>query len=158
MAEPVLPYRERLRVPWSWWAMAAAALAVTCVAFAVASPPVVWAVGLALAAPAVAWLLIGYGGPLLQVDDSGLRAGRAYLPRAYVGEAVPLDAEETRRLAGVDADARAYLLLRPYCAGAVRVEVADDDDPTPYWLLSSRDPGRLAEGLAAIRVQDWRRP
>jgi hypothetical protein len=31
--------------------------------------------------------------------------------------------------------------------GGVRVDVADDDDPTPYWLVSSRRPAALAAAL-----------
>jgi hypothetical protein len=33
--------------------------------------------------------------------------------------------------------------------GGVRVDVADPDDPTPYWLVSSRHPDKLAEALRA---------
>ena len=61
-----------------------------------------------------------------------------------------LDAEETRRVAGPEADARAYLLLRPYLKRAVRVEIADTDDPAPYWLLSSRHPEELARAVRAL--------
>jgi hypothetical protein len=43
-------------------------------------------------------------------------------------------------VAGRDADARAYLLLRPYLKRAVRVEITDPADPTPYWLVSTRHP------------------
>jgi len=60
-----------------------------------------------------------------------------------------VDPEPTRRVAGREADARAYLLLRPYLKRAVLVTVRDSRDPAPYWLVSSRDPEHLA---AAIRV------
>ena len=46
--------------------------------------------------------------------------------------------------AGVDADARAYLLLRPYLKRAVRVEITDPADPAPYWLVSTRHADALA--------------
>ena len=65
----------------------------------------------------------------------------------HLGAVQALDAEGARRAAGVEADARAYLLLRPYRKRAVRVEVSDPADPTPYWLLSSRRPDDLAEVL-----------
>jgi hypothetical protein len=58
------------------------------------------------------------------------------------------------REAGVDADARAYLVLRGYCGGAVKVEVDDPGDPTPYWLVSSRRPLQLAAALRPDSVQD----
>jgi len=32
------------------------------------------------------------------------------------------------------------------------VEVTDPDDPTPYWLLATRDPQRLAAALSPDRV------
>ena len=49
--------------------------------------------------------------------------------------------------AGVDADARAYLLLRPYLKRAVRVEIADPADPAPYWLVSTAHADALV-GMA----------
>jgi hypothetical protein len=52
--------------------------------------------------------------------------------------------EETRRRAGVEADARAHLVLRPYVKTAVEITLNDQDDPVPYWLVSSRRPQQLA--------------
>ena len=40
-------------------------------------------------------------------------------------------------------------MLRPYVKTAVRVELTDPADPTPYWLLSSRHPQALASALDA---------
>jgi Protein of unknown function (DUF3093) len=94
-------------------------------------------------------LFWGYGSPRVEVEDGCLRAGRARIAGEFLGDAEPLDAEATRRVAGRDADARAYLLLRPYLKRAVRVTVRDARDPAPYWLVSTRDPEGLA---AAIRV------
>jgi len=59
----------------------------------------------------------------------------------------PLDAEAMRLQAGRDADARAFLLLRPYLKRGVRVDLTDPTDPAPYWLISSRHPDRLAAAL-----------
>ena len=58
-----------------------------------------------------------------------------------------LDADRTRRVSGPEADARAYLLLRPYLRQSVRVEITDPADPAPYWLVSSRHPRALASAL-----------
>jgi hypothetical protein len=54
-------------------------------------------------------------------------------------------------VAGPGADARAYLLLRPYLKRAVKVEITDPADPAPYWLLSTRHPDRLAGAIAGLR-------
>ncbi len=53
-------------------------------------------------------------------------------------------------MAGPEADARAYLLLRPYLKRAVRVEITDPADPAPYWLVSSRRPEELARAVQAL--------
>ena len=64
---------------------------------------------------------------------------------------MPLDAAASHRVAGVDADARAYLLLRPYVKRSVQVPVQDPADPAPYWLVSTRRPDRLAAALTRPR-------
>jgi hypothetical protein len=38
---------------------------------------------------------------------------------------------------------------RPWIGGAVQVVIDDPADPTPYWVVSSRDPVRLAAAIAA---------
>ena len=53
-------------------------------------------------------------------------------------------------LAGPEANARAYLVLRPYLKRAVKVEITDPADPTPYWLVSSRRPEDLAGALSVL--------
>ncbi len=71
-------------------------------------------------------------------------------PGEYLGSAEALDPAETRRVAGPGADARAYLLLRPYLKRAVRVTLHDDRDPAPYWLVCTRDPEHLATAIRVI--------
>jgi hypothetical protein len=93
---------------------------------------------------------VAYGSASIEVADGHLRAGRARIEAVYVGTAQALDAEATRRTAGVEADARAFLLLRPYVKRAVKVEIVDSGDPTPYWLLATRHPEGLASALAAL--------
>ena len=102
----------------------------------------------------VTWWLISFGRLQVRVDVEALHVGRAVLPRGNVGEVQVLDPDATRRAMGVDADARAFLATRPYCKTAVRVEVADRTDPTPYWLVSSRDPAALAASLGQPGVRE----
>ena len=145
-------YRERLRVPLRWWVQGTMLVAAFWLAVVVAVPgPVAWAATGAAAVLLLA-LLLGYGGARVEVSEGWFRAGRAAIEGRHLGPATALDAEETRRTAGVDADARAYLLLRPYLRRAVRVQIDDPADPTPYWLVSSRQPERLADALTALRA------
>ncbi|MGH3355456.1 MAG: DUF3093 family protein [Nocardioidaceae bacterium] len=149
---PGSAYREQLRVPVRWWVLLLLLLASLWLALVVSTPPVVHWPSAGLAAALGVGLLLGYGAARVEVEDTALRAGRARLGWAFCGQATALDADGTRRLGGVDADPRAYLLLRPYIATAVRVDVDDDADPTPYWLISTRHPKRLAEAVNARRM------
>jgi len=141
-------------VPKIWWLIGAAfALMVWWVLF-VATPTVVALIGGGLAAAIVAITLVRYGAVRVVVDETGLHAGKAHLPRAWVGNVESLDAEQTRRVLGVDADARAFLVVRPYCDQSVKVRVDDAADPTPYWLLSTRHRESLARCLRSTTVRD----
>ena len=145
----VATHRERLRVPFRWWVQGTMLVAMLWLAVAVATPaPVAWLVT-AISLALLVFCLWAFGNARIVVGAGELRAGRAHIAAQFLGTATPLDADQARRAAGVDADARAYLLLRPYLKRAVRVTIRDDRDPTPYWLVSSRDPEHLA---AAIRV------
>jgi len=144
-------YVERLAVPLRWWVQGTMLVASLWLATIVALPPAAaWAVtGLALGLMAA--LLLGYGAARISVADGRLRAGRAQIAAEHLGEAVALDPDATRRVAGPVADARAYLLLRPYLKRAVRVDITDPADPAPYWLLSSRRPDELAAAIDTLR-------
>ncbi len=148
------PYAETLAVPASWWLMGGGLVLAVFWAFFVATPLLVSAVAGLVAAGLVGAGLSRYGAARVATDPDGFSAGRALLPYRYVGAVEALDAADTRRLLGVDADARAYLLVRAYCHGAVKVMVADRADPAPYWLVSTRHPADLAASLGARAVQD----
>jgi hypothetical protein len=142
-----LAYAERLRVPLRWWVQGAMLVATLWLALVVAVPgPTSWIVT-AVALGLLAMALRSYGGAVVVVRDGVFRAGRAHIEVAHLGEATVLDPDQARRAAGVDADARAFLVLRPYLKRAVKVVIADPADPTPYWLVSTRHPERLAEAL-----------
>jgi hypothetical protein len=142
-------YSERLSVPLRWWVQGTMLVATFWLAFVVSTPAVVAWSATAVLLLVMVGVFLGYGAPRVVVVDGWLRAGRARIAGEFLGEVEPLDAVETRRVAGRDADARAYLLLRPYLKRTVKVIVRDDRDPAPYWLVSTRHADQLA---AAIRV------
>ncbi len=86
----------------------------------------------------------GPDGVELAVDD-------ARLPVSVIADVSVVDGEERRRLLGLDAEPLAFIVQRPWIAGGVRIDLADPDDPTPYWFVSSRRPAELAETLLAAR-------
>lgn len=153
MKHPHVTYRERLRVPLRWWFQGVLLVATFWLAMVVAIPdPLTWSITSA-AMVLLAVLLRTYGGARIVVDDGWLHAGRARIDRQFVATAQSLDRTETRAVSGPLADARAHLLLRPYLSRAVRIEIIDPDDPTPYWLISSRRPDALAASLTGTVPQ-----
>ena len=151
---PVPAYRERLFVPLRWWVQGVMFVATLWLALVVAIPGV-WAWSATAAVLALMSLaFVAYGSATIVVADGHLRAGRARIEAGYLGAAEALDADATRRAAGVDADARAYLVLRPYLKRAVRIGIADPADPAPYWLLGTRHPESLAAALTALAAHD----
>lgn len=146
-----MDYAERLTVPLRWWAQGTMLVASLWLAVMAATPEIVaWSVTAAALVLMVA-LFVGYGRARVGIEGDDLRAGRAHIPLAFVGEVATLDAEGVRRQAGVDADARAYLLLRPYIKHGVRIDNTDPADPAPYWLVACRRPGDLVAALESAR-------
>ncbi len=143
-------YRERLAVPLRWWVQGTMLVATLWLALVVAVPgAVAWGVtGLMLALLAAG--LRAYGSSRIVVGGGELRVGRAHIEAHHLGTVEALDAEQTRRAAGVEADARAHLVLRPYLPRAVRVEITDPADPAPYWLVCTRHPEQLAGAVGAL--------
>ncbi|HYH33914.1 MAG TPA: DUF3093 domain-containing protein [Nocardioides sp.] len=150
VADQPVQYAERLTVPLRWWVQGTMLVASLWLAVVVALPePLAWIVT-AVATALVATLLLSYGSLRIEVGGGELRVGRARIGAAHLGRPEALDADATRRLAGVEADARAHLVLRPYLKRAVRIEITDPADPAPYWLVSTRRPEQLAGALASL--------
>ncbi|MEV4760196.1 DUF3093 domain-containing protein [Micromonospora sp. NPDC049559] len=144
-------YTERLRLPWWLWlaGLAAAGLLATEVWMGadgvrawlpfVVLPP--------LTVAALWWL----GRIRVAVLDGEFLVDDARLPVRFVADAIALDADGRREVLGVGADPLAFVVQRPWVAGAVQVVLDDPADPTPYWVVSSRHPVRLAGAILAAR-------
>lgn len=140
-------YFERLLPPLTWYLVAFGIVASVFVAFIFVTGPLPAIVGASIAILIAAAVIFSQVA-VVRVDDEGtLTAGRSALARSYRGAAEPLDAEETRAVLGAKADARAHLATHGYCPTAVRVRVEDAADPHPYWVVSTRQPRRLASAL-----------
>ncbi|WP_456696115.1 DUF3093 domain-containing protein [Aeromicrobium sp. P5_D10] len=144
-------YRERLTAPVSWWLAAIGfALVWGWVFWVVTTWPITITVT-ALLAAAGCYLVWRYGSVLITVDANGLRVGQAHLEPEFIGQATALNRAAYRARLGTEADARAYLMTRPYLDHGIAVVVDDPTDPAPYWLISSRHPEALATALAPTR-------
>jgi hypothetical protein len=143
-------YDERLAVPLRWWVQGTMLVASLWLAVIVSLPEAAAWLVTAVAMLVLTAVLLSVGAARVTVRDGFFRAGRAGISAQHLGAATSLDPESTRRIAGVEADARAYLLLRPYLKRAVKVEITDPADPAPYWLVGTRHPDELARALTAL--------
>jgi len=141
-------FEEHLTAPAGYWAVTAMAGIMGGLVFLRASPAAAL-VALLVTAALCGALVVAYGRVGVRVHDGYLEAGPARLPLTALGAATALDAEEARRLRTTEADARAFMLLRGYVRTAVRVDVTDPEDPTPYLYLSTRRPEKLVKVLSA---------
>lgn len=96
-----------------------------------------------------AWLIVLYFRTALtiRVDEQYLHVGGAKLEHQYIGAVTPLTTAELKLLRTRDADPLAFLAMRFWSSKAVKVEVSDSRDSTPYWLVSSKNPKKLVEAL-----------
>lgn len=153
-------YTERLWPAawvWAWGALVAVTLGVVFVPAA----SVTVAVVVGLAALAGTFLLLRAWSPVVRVVEPEpgaglwLQAGDARIPAVALGDVEPLDAAAMRAALGPALDARSHRCIRGWVATGVRAEVVDTRDPVPYWLVSTRRPGRLA---ASLREQSLTTP
>ncbi|WDZ87618.1 DUF3093 domain-containing protein [Micromonospora cathayae] len=144
-------FTERLTLPWWLWLGGIAVGALLAVEIWMGGDGVrAWlpfAVLLPLTVAGLWWL----GRIRIAVTDGELRVDDARLPVRFVADVVPLDAEGRREVLGVAADPLAFVVQRPWVGGAVQVLLDDPADPTPFWVVSTRHPVRLAEALLAAR-------
>lgn len=145
-----VPYEERLTAPRSWWLLSLlAGVSMALILLPFGTLPMLG--GLAGGTAAAAVVASSYGSVRIRVVGGHLIAGEAKIPVSALGEAEILDAEEARAWRTHKADPRCFMLLRAYIPGALRVDITDPDDPTPYAFLSTRDPERLAQALRAAK-------
>jgi hypothetical protein len=144
-------YDERLTAPRSLWLLPVGAgimLGLIMLRFS----DVLALVGLVAGVALVAAMLSSYGSVRIRVTQGLLVAGDARIPVTALGEAHPLDRAEALAWRTAKADPRAFMVLRSYVPTALRVEVTDPEDPTPYLYLSTRSPERLAAALDQARA------
>ncbi len=83
----------------------------------------------------------------VEVTNEQLKVGSAHIDRKYLGTITALTAEQMRQLRGPLSDPAGYMALRFWLSRGVKVEINDPNDPTPYWLISSKKAQPLAAAL-----------
>jgi hypothetical protein len=145
----MMPYRERLLPATSMYFYVALVIPASILVFLPIGPQggvsglVIGIVtGLVLYTGVIALFVLT--APRVEVTTDTLRVGRARIPRSLVGQVRGYDGEDATHQRGPGLDARAFLCIRGWVKPVVRITIADPNDPTPYWLVSTRHPNILA--------------
>jgi len=146
-------YRERLMVPLWWWlpGLGVAALIGLEVNQGVRALPT-W-VPYVVLLPVAAVALISLGRTEVKVvSDDGqtqLWVGGAHLPMSVVSRSAEVPRSAKSAALGRQLDPAAYVVHRGWVGPMVLLVLDDPDDPTPYWLISTKHPDKV---LAALRA------
>ncbi|MET9103701.1 DUF3093 domain-containing protein [Streptomyces antibioticus] len=141
-----LVYDERLTVPRVWWVIAVLfglSIGLIFLPYGAVAALIALGMGTALAGMYVS----AQGSARIRVTVDTLFVMDARIPLTALGEPEVLDGEEARAWRTYKADLRAFMVMRSFITTAVRVEVLDPADPTPYLYLSTRTPDLLAEAI-----------
>lgn len=142
-------YRERLYVTWYWWPLPLIAAGLLAAEIHMGYPGVRAWLPYVVLVPLTALLIWRAGATSVRVQDGELWVGKAHLPLRYIGEIQVVSAKDKRRALGPHLDPAAFVVHRGWIGPVVRLRQTDPEDPTPYWVISTRHPDRLVEALRA---------
>ena len=103
--------------------------------------------------PVAAVALVALGRTELRVVSGGgdpeLWVGDAHLPVSVIARSAAVPRTAKSAALGRQLDPAAYVVHKAWVGPMVLVVLDDPEDPTPYWLVSSRRPEKV---LAALRA------
>ncbi len=144
-------YSERLSTPWWWYVVAAGVACLLSAEFHIGGLPLTDWIPYCTLVPLSLLAVWFLGRTSLEIRDDEVHVRGAHVPLKYVSGAVALDARTLRLVVGREGDPEAYVQIRPWVGPGVQLWLDDADDPTPYWVLSSRHPDRVVKAVNAAR-------
>ena len=144
--EPIL-YQERVRPNIGTFVAVLTLLpAVTLV-----SEPFDFRVGVVIGSALVLaiWAALLFFAPVIKVGKTTFSVGRASIPRSLLGKIDEITKEQIFQERGPKLDPAAYKVFQGTVKTALKISIQDANDPTPYWIISTRKPTQLATVLRA---------
>ncbi len=138
-------YRESLRTPWWWYPVAVGVASLLAAEFHVSGLRLTDWIPFGVLLPLSALLVWSLGRGELRISDGEVFIRGAHIPLRYVSGVVALDARTLRRVVGREGDPAAFVSIRPWIGPGVQLWLDDPEDPTPYWVVSTRRPSRVVE-------------
>ncbi|WOC14364.1 DUF3093 domain-containing protein [Gordonia sp. MP11Mi] len=142
-------YTERLTTPWWWWIAGAVLAALVGVEVQMAGYYQAWTwAAYPVLGVLFAWGLWSMGRTQVIVDaDGSVHAHKAILPREVIARGAAIAPSAKSAAMGRQLDPAAFLMHRSWIKSMVLLVLEDQDDPTPYWLISTRHPEQVLEAL-----------
>jgi hypothetical protein len=88
--------------------------------------------------------------PVITLSKQDFRVGKAVIPVSDLGEPFVIERSQAFQERGQKLNPAAYISFQIGVKGLVKIEVRDSNDPTPYWLFSTRRPEQLVAALKKI--------
>jgi hypothetical protein len=85
--------------------------------------------------------------PITVVTENELIVKGARIEKQFLGKVSIIPKDEIFEALGRDLNANAWLSIQASVKGLVRVDITDPEDPSPYWMISTRNPEVLAKAL-----------
>jgi hypothetical protein len=142
--EPAL-YQERVVPNFGTFAAVFALLP----SMAIISEPFDIRIGLAIGVVVVLsiWTMLIFRAPKIQVSIEELRVGKVVISRNLIDQPQVITKAEIFMERGPKLDPAAHKVFQGSVKTAIKIPIADPEDPTPYWLISTRNPNELARLL-----------
>lgn len=149
---PRVLYSERQWVPWYWWAAGLGLVLLLSAQFALNRNQWWFIIPFVVVGALTAWFLVWLSRTVVRVelDPDGTRwlsVEGANLPSSVVSRSMVVPASARQNALGRQLDPAAYLVSHPWVQEHVLLVLDDPQDPTPYWMVSSRDPEALLEAF-----------
>jgi hypothetical protein len=139
------PYKERVLPGLAYFASTSV---IPVISYLVALPfGEVLSYGIALALETIIVLLGVVNAPTIAISSTELKVGKAKIDRKFVSQAEIVPATESFVARGRGLDPRAYVRFQFGVKGLVKISLNDSNDPTPYWLVSTRNPELVVQRL-----------
>ena len=83
----------------------------------------------------------------ITVTGESLQVANAAIDRKFVVAVSVVEKANAFAARGRELDPRAWIHFQGSVGTLARIEINDPQDPTPYWLFSTRNPEKLKEAL-----------
>ncbi|MEU2000043.1 DUF3093 domain-containing protein [Rhodococcus sp. NPDC019627] len=148
-------YSERLWVPVWWWIAGLFVAGLLAAEVHMGAPGLRAWLPYVLLLPLPIWGMVWLSRTRVELVDEAdgfhLRVGQAHLPVDVIARVAEVPATAKSAALGRQLDPAAFVQHRVWVKTMVLIVLDDPEDPTPYWLISTRRPAELLAALNRVR-------